>query len=1022
MADVEQLSSLLTQTLDTSPTVRAAAEQQLLSLSTSSPAHVSHLLELVATAAAPAPVRLASSIHLKNIIRSRWDSDDAQDAGLPPVGPADKGTLRQNLLPLLLSLSTLASPAPLPLRLQLNTSLSLVASHDFPREWTGLLDDIVARLSDPSPDLGVVQACMATLHEVTKAWRGQFRSDRLYEEINYVLGKFAPVWWTSIQATHGALIDPATPADRVKPLLAVLHLQLLVFYDLSCQDLPPLFEDNIGQITELLLYWLSYTPDPSRLPPSDDDEKPDELTQVRAAVCEAAELYAQRYLDAWEPQVPGFVQAVWEMLGKLEGQTAGKYDSLLSRALSFLSVIVRQPSLRGLFSQNDAGGGSVMESLVQRVILPNVGMKESEEEMFEDEPLAWVKRETEATTETDTPRLSSLAFLRSLLEHFTHDITRIISSYIQTYLAQYTANPSAEWRKKDAAIWLMTGVAAKGSTGRHGVSQASTNQLVNVVEFFSDHIYADLQAAVGTVHPILKVDAIRYLHTFRNQLSKEQLLSVLPLLVQHLESENAGIATYAAIAVESILVIRGPENAGLFTPADVQPFAESILLALFGKIEAGETPEKVAENEFLMKGVMRVLTTGREQIAGAAYATLLHHLSRIASTIAKNPSNPRFSQFTFESVAALIRYATAAKPESVGEFEQALFPPFTEILQQDVAEFVPFVFQLLSQLLELHPAGKGLPESYQSLLPSLLTPALWQSRGNVPALVRLMQAYLTKAAGSMVANNQIPAVLGIYQQLIASRINDEFGFELMQTIFETVDEAALQPFKQAVMTLMLTRLQSSRTEKFSRGFVSFVATLATIRSKDVYPQATIDAFDSVQAGLFAQLVQGVLAAEIAKTPSRKRPLVIVGVGRLLTQSPVLFDDAAPTGKAVVPALLAAVLKLVTDSSIEAKSIEAQQAEADQLFAEDWEEQNTFQAGFSRLAASAPRSGESRDAVAVREITGGKGVQQWLVDSLVDVSKRNPGKLAQLLAADASTGAQTGAALQQLAAAQGLSIQ
>lgn len=181
-----------------------------------------------------------------------------------------------------------------------------------------------------------------------------------------------------MQATHQALLDPSTPASQFVPLLTILHTQILLFYDLSCQDLPPLFEDNIAPISELLLHWLSYTPESSRFPPNDDDDKPDELTNVRAAVCEAAELYAQRYLDAWEPQVAGFVQAVWEMLGKLEGKTGGKYDGLLSKALSFLSVIVRQPSLRHLFSSAEGGAG-VMESLVQRVILPNVGMKESEE-------------------------------------------------------------------------------------------------------------------------------------------------------------------------------------------------------------------------------------------------------------------------------------------------------------------------------------------------------------------------------------------------------------------------------------------------------------------------------------------------------------------------------------------------------------------------------------------------------------------------------------------------------------------
>lgn len=56
--------------------------------------------------------------------------------------------------------------------------------------------------------------------------------------------------------------------------------------------------------------------------------------------------------------------------------------------------------------------------------------------------------------------------------------------------------------------------------------------------------------------PILKVDAIKYIHTFRSILTKEQLLTVFPLLVKHLESENYVVHTYAAITIERILFLR----------------------------------------------------------------------------------------------------------------------------------------------------------------------------------------------------------------------------------------------------------------------------------------------------------------------------------------------------------------------------------------------------------------------------------------------------------------------------------
>jgi exportin-2 (importin alpha re-exporter) len=112
----------------------------------------------------------------------------------------------------------------------------------------------------------------------------------------------------------------------------------------------------------------------------------------------------------------------------------------------------------------------------------------------------------------------------------------------------------------------------------------STNTLVHVASFFSEHILQDLQAASGAIHPILQVDSIRFLHTFRNQvcfnrtwpyrcscltgliqLTKEQLLDVMDPLIRHLRSENYVAYTYAAITVERILFIK-QDSRLLFVP------------------------------------------------------------------------------------------------------------------------------------------------------------------------------------------------------------------------------------------------------------------------------------------------------------------------------------------------------------------------------------------------------------------------------------------------------------------------
>jgi exportin-2 (importin alpha re-exporter) len=198
-------------------------------------------------------------------------------------------------------------------------------------------------------------------------------------------------------------------------------------------------------------------------------------------------------------------------------------------------------------------------------------------------------------------------------------------------------------------------------------------------------------------------------------------------------------------------------------------------------------------------GVARVVITAKHALIGE-YTTVLQRLVDILRNVAQNPSNPNFDQYFFESISGLIRFIGATAPDSIAVFEATLFPPFTEILQKDidrmslnfchlldqplsasstVAEYIPYVFQILAQMLTLH---RGVPVDYRALLPFLLTPAMWSQKGSIPGLVALLRAFLARDAAAMVEANQHTPVLGIVQQrLVPSKVNDGWGFELLQS-------------------------------------------------------------------------------------------------------------------------------------------------------------------------------------------------------------------------------------------------
>jgi len=416
-----------------------------------------------------------------------------------------------------------------------------------------------------------------------------------------------------------------------------MSLLVKIFYDLSCQDLPPVLEAHLGAIVSVLLGYLSYS---NPVFDGDDDEASAQET-VKADICDALQLYTTKFDDDFSPYADQFTNAVWNLLSTVGPEK--RYDILVSKALHFLTAIASVPRHAQNFSNEETLG-----QVVEKVILPNVALRESDIEMFEDEPIEFIRRDLEGS-DTDSRRRAATDFLRKLLENFEMLVTQVVFKYIDHYLSL----GAKDWKAKDTAVYLFLAIAAKGSvTAAQGVK--TVNQYVNVVDFFQKNVASDLVADQG-VEPISKVDAIKYLHNFRSQLTKEQWQAAFEPLIKNMASTNYVVYTYAAIAVERVLFLTDDAGQHLFSRTDIEPFAKDLLEHLFKLVEKDNSPAKLQENEFLMKCIMRVLIVIKDGVAPILDG-ILDHLIIITNIIKANPSNPRFYYFHFEAIGALVRY------------------------------------------------------------------------------------------------------------------------------------------------------------------------------------------------------------------------------------------------------------------------------------------------------------------------------------------------------------------------------
>ncbi|KAF2146096.1 uncharacterized protein K452DRAFT_263646 [Aplosporella prunicola CBS 121167] len=828
--NTQAIAQLLQQSLD--PRTSKQAEAQISEQQTT-PGFSITLLHIVADNSVPHTTRLAAALYFKNFIKRNW-TDVEGNYKLPQ---AEVVTVKQELIGLMISV-------PPSIQSQLGEAVSAIADSDFWERWDTLVDDLVSRLTPDNAQInnGVLQVA----HSIFKRWRPLFRSDELFTEINHVLSKFSNPFLQLLQNTDAQITQNAGNKEVLQQYLSTLNLMMKLFYDLSCQDMPPDFEENLKAIVDILHKYLVF--DNPALHTTEEDES-GILEYIKAGIFEVLILYTQKYEEEFGQHLPQFIESSWSLLTNIGAET--KYDILVSKALQFLTSVTANPQHAQAFNNPD-----ILGQVVEKVILPNLSLRESDVEMFEDEPIEFIRRDLEGS-DSDTRRRAATDFLRRLMEQFTELVTGVVNKYIDHYLADYARDKQGNWKSKDTAVYLFSSIAAQGaSTAAFGVK--TVNPHVNVLDFFQKNIAEDLSAETG-VEPILKVDAIKFVHMFRTQLTAQFWQLAFPLLVRHLGVQNFVIYSYAAIAIERALYLTDDNRQPIIPKADLLPLSKDLLVHLFGLIQKESAPEKIQENEFLMKCVMRVLIVIRDGVIPITDIVLQNFLN-ITMVIRHNPSNPRFYYYHFEGIGALIKFAAPSQPERL---ETALYEPFAQILQNDVQEFIPYVFQLFAALLESNPSGT-LPAYYQSLIQPLLMPVLWESKGNIPALVRLLSAIILRGADVVVANKQVEPILGIFQKLVSTKANESHGFDLLEAVVSAIPVDTLKPYFTPMLQIMLTRLSNSKTENFTLRFVRFYHFVSARDDKGLGSDFFISIADSVQQDVFRPIYTQIILPDTQK--------------------------------------------------------------------------------------------------------------------------------------------------------------
>jgi exportin-2 (importin alpha re-exporter) len=348
------------------------------------------------------------------------------------IAPNDRNTIKSHLVELMCTV-------PPQIQAQISEAISLIAAVDYPKNWDNLVGELVQKMK--SPDLAVVNGVLKTANSIFKRFRYVGRGDELYTVIVYTLERIQQpllVEFVRIgQAVEMFANDPAQLAPRLDALCSMCR----IFYSLNYQDLPEFFEDHMAEWMGEFAKYLQYK-NPTLTDESEESE-PSPVDLLQGAIVENLSLYADKDEEPFLPFLPQFTTLVWNLLISLTAYS--KHDMLVTKSIKFLSSLVQKLMHRELFQEE-----ATLREIVARIVIPNLLVREVDEERFEDDPHEFIVTEVEGS-DSESRRKGSQDLLRAMCRQFETQTTAICLEHSGSMLAEFAAD-NTKWTAKDAAV------------------------------------------------------------------------------------------------------------------------------------------------------------------------------------------------------------------------------------------------------------------------------------------------------------------------------------------------------------------------------------------------------------------------------------------------------------------------------------------------------------------------------------------------------------------------------------------
>lgn len=432
--DLQALADLFATTYNADPNVQKAGELQIRKIGAQEGV-ISALLEIIASDKVDLATRQACSVYLKNRVHTSYFIEPSrQRPEQTPIAQSDRDALKSSILRLLA-----ASPSRA-ITLQLAATLKSLILYDFPDTWADLLENVKALLN--SGDIREVGAgCVAAL-ECVRAFRYTQRKSIL----PHVVEQLFP---TLVTIATGMLNTPPSSAQEIPTMLHLIlkTYKSSIFVNLSAHQQSPESLVPWGR----LFFQIVNLNIPPEVVPADEVERErcewwkakkwtfatlgrlfhrfGNPSQLPSPMKKEYAAFSQHFVTSFAPEI--FQLYLVQINLYISGQ-AWLSKKCLYHILSFYTECIKPKSTWTLLKPQ-------IMTLVSRVVYPQLCFNHSKQELWESDPVEYVRASIDECENFSSPMSAAVSFILSLASNRTKTAFRPTLDFIYSVLS---SNPS----------------------------------------------------------------------------------------------------------------------------------------------------------------------------------------------------------------------------------------------------------------------------------------------------------------------------------------------------------------------------------------------------------------------------------------------------------------------------------------------------------------------------------------------------------------------------------------------------